>query len=293
MTTVAQAASGKTHRDENFPVASFLIDRRHRATILAFYRFVRAADDVADHPALAAQEKLVLLDRLEEALLGESQAASEAFALRAALAERALSTRHAQDLLKAFRMDVTKLRYRDWDDLIDYCAYSAMPVGRFVLDVHGESRSTWPSSDALCAALQIINHLQDCAADYRRLDRVYIPLDVLERRGASVDALAAARASPALRSCLSDLAARTGKLLDDAQSLAMLVRDLRLGLEISVIHRLARSLVGRIARRDPLTDRVHLGTMGFAGLGAIGMIDGALRRLSRSVASAGQKAERS
>jgi hydroxysqualene synthase len=289
MTTVAQASSGKTHRDENFPVASFLIDRRHRATILAFYRFVRAADDVADHPELTAQEKLALLDRLEETLLGESQAACEAFALRAALAERALSSRHAQDLLRAFRLDVTKLRYRDWDDLIGYCAYSAMPVGRFVLDVHGESRSTWPSSDALCAALQIINHLQDCAADYRRLDRVYIPLDALERSGASVDALAAARASPALRACLSDLAARTGKLLDDAQPLVALVRDVRLGLEISVIHRLARSLVGRLARRDPLTDRVHLSPMGFAGLGAIGMIEGALSRLSRSLASAGQK----
>jgi hydroxysqualene synthase len=293
MTTVAQASSGKTHRDENFPVASFLIDRRHRATILAFYRFVRAADDVADHPTLAAQEKLALLDRLEESLLGESEAASEAFALRAALAERDLSTRHAQDLLNAFRQDVTKLRYRDWDDLIDYCALSAMPVGRFVLDVHGESRSTWPSSDALCAALQIINHLQDCAADYRRLDRVYIPLDALERSGTGVDALAAARASPALRACLSALAARTGKLLDEAQPLATLVRDLRLGLEISVIHRLARSLVRRLARRDPLSERVHLTTIGFAGLGAISMIEGALRRVVRSVASAGQKVEQS
>ena len=91
--------------------------------------------------------------------------------------QRHLSPRHAQDLLTAFRMDVTKLRYRDWDDLIGYCTYSAMPVGRFVLDVHGESRTTWPANDALCAALQIINHLQDCGKDYRDLDRVYIPLD--------------------------------------------------------------------------------------------------------------------
>ena len=81
-------------------------------------------------------------------------------------------------------MDVTKLRYRDWDDLIGYCSYSAMPVGRFVLDVHGESRATWPANDALCAALQIINHLQDCGRDYRNLDRVYIPLDALAESGA-------------------------------------------------------------------------------------------------------------
>ena len=82
------------------------------------------------------------------------------------------------DLLEAFRRDVTKLRYADWDELMDYCRYSATPVGRFVLDVHGESAPTWPANDALCAALQVINHLQDCAKDYREIDRVYLPLDV-------------------------------------------------------------------------------------------------------------------
>ena len=118
--------------------------------------------------------------------------------LRAALAERSLSPQHAQDLLKAFRQDVTKHRYADWDELIDYCRYSAMPVGRFVLDVHGESRSTWPASDNVCAVLQIINHLQDCVKDYRALDRVYIPLDALKAAGTSVEALDAPRATPAI-----------------------------------------------------------------------------------------------
>ena len=109
--------------------------------------------------------------------------------LRSALAERSLSPRHAQDLLAAFKLDATKLRYRDWDDLMHYCSYSAMPVGRFVLDVHGESRSTWPANDALCAALQVINHLQDCKEDYLNLDRVYLPLDVLAAGGTTVEAL--------------------------------------------------------------------------------------------------------
>src|SRR5262249_25347792 len=179
MITPAEARSGKGHRDENFPVASRLIHPRHRAPILAFYEFVRTADDIADHSALAPAEKLALMDRLEATLLGKSDDDPVGVALRSRLAERQLSTRHAQDLLTAFRMDVTKLRYRDWDDLIGYCTYSAMPVGRFVLDVHGESRATWPANDALCAALQIINHLQDCGKDYRNLDRIYIPLDVL------------------------------------------------------------------------------------------------------------------
>jgi hydroxysqualene synthase len=257
----------KTHRDENFPVASLLIAPRHRATILAFYRFVRAADDVADSPVLPAPEKIARLDRLEAGLLGDGDAAPEALTLRRALAARNLSPRHAQDLLAAFRTDATKLRYRDWDDLIGYCAYSAMPVGRFVLDVHGEDRRTWPASDALCAALQIINHLQDCGKDYRSLDRVYIPLDAIERNRTKVEDLGADRASPALRNCLRDLAARTSGLLHEAAPFAMMIDDLRLALEVSVIHKLAETLVDRLLRRDPLSERVHLNAAEAAGVG--------------------------
>ena len=186
MITPTEARSGKGHRDENFPVASRVIHPRHRGPILAFYEFVRTADDIADHPSLPPQEKLALLDRLEASLLGSRDDDAVGVALRAQLDERQLSPRHAQDLLTAFRLDVTKLRYRDWDDLIDYCRYSAMPVGRFVLDVHGESRATWGANDALCAALQIINHLQDCGKDYRALDRVYIPRDAFAASGAAV-----------------------------------------------------------------------------------------------------------
>jgi len=171
--------SGKGHRDENFPVASFLIHPRHREPILAFYNFVRTADDIADHAALPAPEKLTLLDRLDRGLTGANDDDAVAVRLRQALNARALSPKHAQDLLTAFRLDVTKLRYRDWDDLMSYCAFSAMPVGRFVCDVHGESRAVWPANDALCAALQIINHLQDCGEDYRNLNRVYIAQDAL------------------------------------------------------------------------------------------------------------------
>ena len=164
VTNASELRSGKTHRDENFPVASLLVRAEHRRPILAFYEFARVADDVADHPSLTAAKKIELLDRMEADLLGEESpdANPQAAALRRALAERGLSPRHAQDLLRAFRLDAAKRRYKDWADLMSYCALSAMPVGRFVLDVHGESRSTWPASDAICAALQINNHLQDC-----------------------------------------------------------------------------------------------------------------------------------
>jgi hydroxysqualene synthase len=265
MITATAARSGKSHRDENFPVASRLVRARHRAPILAFYRFVRAADDVADHPALTSDEKLALLDRLEGALTGRGPADPEAEPLRVALAERGLPARQALDLLEAFRLDARKSRYADWSELMAYCALSAMPVGRFVLDVHGEDPdATWPASDAICAALQVINHLQDCGEDFRDLDRVYLPLDRLAMHGVAVDELAGERASPALRACVAELAERTAALLRHGAPLPYLIADTRLSLEIAAIHRLAVSLVHVLKHRDPLSERVHLGRTGFA-----------------------------
>ena len=250
--------SGKGSHDENFPVASRLIKRQHRPVILAFYEFVRVADDIADHPQLTSAEKIDRLDRLESSLVGSGGDEPDGVRLRAVLNERGLSPRHAQDLLSAFRQDATKLRYANWDELIDYCSRSAMPVGRFVLDVHGEARDTWPASDALCAALQVINHLQDCAKDYLALDRVYIPLDTLSASGATVEALKDDRASPALRDCLRGLVARTSTLLDESRGLEPKISDTRLALEISVIQSLAGQLLAMLMVRDPLAERVHL-----------------------------------
>ena len=178
--------------------------------------------------------------------------------LRNALAERAMPPRHALDVLMAFRMDVTKLRYENWDEVIHYCRYSAMPVGRFMLDVHGESTSTWAASDALCAGLQINNHLQDCAKDYRDLNRVYLPRDALAAAGASVEMLGEAKSPPALLKCLQALAVRTESLLNESKSLGAEVKDFRLGLEISVIQAFADKIVGMLKVRDPLSERVHL-----------------------------------
>jgi len=257
MTTAENLQSGKGHRDENFPVASFLIQRRHRPVILAFYRFARAADDVADHPTASAEEKLSLLDEMDRTLTGELDSAPQALALRRLLDKRRVSPQHGLMLLEAFRRDVTKLRYANWDELMDYCRYSAMPVGRFVLDVHGERRDIWPASDALCAALQIINHLQDCGKDYRALDRVYIPQDSMAAAGARIEELGADRASPALRRVISELAQRSLCLLKEAQPFASQIRDTRLAFEVTVIQRLAEDLARNLAKRDPLYQRVH------------------------------------
>lgn len=279
----AQLRSGKGHRDENFPVASWVIRRRHRPVIRAFYQFVRVADDIADHPSLSSGDKLIHLDRLEQSLLGRTEAEPEGVALHAALQDRGLSACHAQDLLRAFRQDVTKQRYSDWNELIDYCSYSAAPVGRFVLDVHGESHSTWPASDALCAALQIINHLQDCAVDFRTLDRVYLPLDGLAVRGLSVQALEEVQASPALLDYLHALAARTASLLEQSRDLPAQVRDARLAIEVSVIQALAAHLIDILRERDPLSEPVRLGKSAVVTTAVSGAARELLRLLVRSL----------
>jgi len=278
MTSASELRSGKTHRDENFPVASWIIHPRHRALILAFYNFVRTADDIADHATLSERGKLDYLDLLEAELLGQGDSQPEAVNLRRALAQRSMPPRHALDVLIAFRMDVTKLRYENWDEVIHYCRYSAMPVGRFMLDVHGESTSTWAASDALCAGLQINNHLQDCGKDYLELNRVYLPRDALAAAGASVEALGLERAPAPLLQCLHSLAARTEVLLDQSKSLSAEVKDFRLRLEIAVIQAFADKIVRLLKMRDPLSQTVHLGPMELIAYSLGGMAGEMARR---------------
>jgi squalene synthase HpnC len=281
-------ASGKGHRDENFPVASCLVRAELRPAILAFYRFARAADDVADHETADVAQKLAQLDRLEAGLRGEPGASAEGNALHASLQARGVTDRHALDLLVAFRRDVTQRRYADWAELMDYCRHSAAPVGRFVLDLHGEQPTLWPLNDSLCAALQVINHLQDCAKDYRTLDRVYIPLDAFAARGLSVASLSDRQAVPSLRDAISDLAQRTLGLLDRSRPFAERIADRRLALEVGVIQALAEDLARRLTRRDPLSQRVHhhaIEAFGLAVRGALGVAGKRFGRIFRATAT--------
>ena len=277
MTASPNLGSGKGHRDENFPVASILLKRAYRRPIMAFYRFARAADDIADNATAAPADKLARLAAMR-AGLDAASGPPEAIALQQVMIERGLDPTHARDLLRAFEQDVTVSRYGNWESLIDYCRLSAMPVGRYVLDVHGEDRACWSASDALCAALQIINHLQDCAKDYRALGRVYLPVDTLAAHGARVEDLDADRSTPALRAAIVDLARRTRALLGQAAGFSAMIRDRRLAAEVAVIHRLAKDLVTLLETRDPLADPVHHGRMRTAALAAAAAMPVLLRR---------------
>jgi squalene synthase HpnC len=273
MSEAANLSTGKGHKDENFPVASFILKPEHRGPIMAFYHFARVADDVADHESASEDQKLGLLEAMRATLAGERDDNPEALGLRRVLADRGLSPVHGFDLLKAFTQDVTKRRYASWDELMDYCRYSASPVGRFVLDVHGESQALWPANDALCNALQVINHLQDCAKDYANLDRVYLPEDELARAGTDVRALAAPAATPELKRVISHLASRTSGLLDASRPFAAGIRDGRLAYEVALIQRLAESLTGWLEQRDPLSQRVHHRPWHVLGLAAMALAD--------------------
>src|SRR5438552_8719946 len=260
-----ETPSGKWRGSENFPVGSFLIRRDLRAHVHAFYRFARNADDIADNPALTADDKIARLDRMAAILDGApGEDSPAAVAMRESLLETGMTAQHCHDVLHAFRLDAVKLRYRDWDDLMGYCRYSAAPVGRQLLDLHGESRATWPASDALCAALQVLNHLQDCGADYRALDRVYLPIADLEAAGCTVDALAAPAALPGLRCVIDSLLDRTEALIAAARDLPPRVAARGLRWESAVIVALAGRLALRLRRGAPLATRLKLSKTDFA-----------------------------
>jgi hydroxysqualene synthase len=250
--TTVETWSGKDRGDENFPVGSLLIRRDLRAHVHAFYAFARNADDIADSATLSAEEKIARLDVMEDVLLGRrDNGAPSAVRLRESLAQTGVTPRHSLDLLIAFRRDATKLRYADWDELYDYCRYSAVPVGRHVLDLHGEDRATYEPSDALCTSLQVLNHMQDCAKDLAALDRCYMP-------GVAVEDVRCSATRPELRRVFDDLLDRVDALNRMAIELPRRTRSRRLRLETAVIVGLAHRLARRLRRGDPLARRVRL-----------------------------------
>jgi len=258
-TANVEAWSGKDRADENFLVGSALIRRDLRRHVHAFYAFARNADDIADSAELAPAEKIARLDVMEEVLLGHRNEGSQsATRLRSSLAETGVTARHSLELLIAFRRDATKLRYANWEELHDYCRYSAMPVGRHVLDLHGEDQRTHPPSDALCTALQVLNHLQDGSSDLRRLDRCYIPEDLLARNGTRVADLLGRSASAGLRRTFDALLDQVSTLNEAAADLPRRTRSRRLRLETAVIVGLSQRLCHRLRTEDPVRGRVKL-----------------------------------
>jgi len=271
-------AASKTAQEENFPVASFLLSAATRATVMAYYHFARHADDISDSPDLTPDQKVAALDALEQAVRGGDAGPEQtlATAYRSAVNGDPALIETAASLLDAFRRDARRNYCADWDDLMAYCASSAAPVGRFLLSLHGESAETFPASDALCSALQILNHLQDCAKDLARLDRVYVPVDLLTAAGLDREILRAPASPPALRSVFNQMLDRTDGLILRARLLVPQVRDLRLRLQTAITVEVAARLSARLRREDALAQAVKLTPLDYAGLSAMGLARGLL-----------------
>ncbi|MFM8678414.1 MAG: squalene/phytoene synthase family protein [Alphaproteobacteria bacterium] len=250
---------------ENFPVASRLVAPALRHAVLAFYRVARGADDVADDPALAPADKAARLVEIDAFLADEATPQSadalgrDCLALRRICALHAVDARHARHLLQAFQADAASRGCRGWSDLLAYCRFSAVPVGRFLLELHGEGKEAQDASDRLCTALQVLNHLQDCGTDWVRLRRCYLPMDWMSAEGASTADLEAQASSPGLRRVFDRILDATDALLIQASVLPGRIAAAGLAREAAGILALARDLSTRLRAQDPLAGRVAAG----------------------------------
>jgi squalene synthase HpnC len=279
-----EISSGKNISHENFPVGSWLLPRALRPHILTFYNFARAADDIADTANIDPDERNRQLDQFIEGITktnSEHTLPLKPIQMAKSLAETNVSKEYCLDLLTAFKQDVTKNRYHNWQELIDYCRLSAAPVGRYMIDLHGGFRDRTPNnykaSDALCAALQILNHLQDCREDFESLNRVYLPTDMMKNHNVTLDHLTANKISSELRACLDEMLDGIDILLSEAKEFPTQLNNLRLGMESQIIINIAIQLSGKLRKSDPINTPVKLSMLTYIGC----FISGSLRILIR------------
>jgi len=260
MTKAAPGSPNRDHDTENFPTASLILARPVRGKVMAFYRFARMADDIADSAELDPGEKLRRLDAMGEALADPATAFPEAAAMHA----HGVGTEEAMLILEAFRQDAREARYADWAELEHYCARSADPVGRMLLRLHGvASEAGHAASDGLCTALQILNHLQDLVDDRQKIGRVYMPQSWMALAGGEEAFFTPS--NPRRRDILDAALDRVEEQLDRAQNLPRLVAaSRRLALQSAMTISLARRLLARLRAADPVLGRVALGKGDFA-----------------------------
>ena len=251
----------KNHKQENFPVGSWLLSQKIRFKILIFYKFARAADDIADSANLSSNEKIKRLNLFKKAIESNKSnkiKISKVEDLRKICIKNKIKINHALNLLKAFKQDAIKKRYKNWSELIRYCKYSAVPVGRFVIDLHKEKQKAYKYSDPLCIALQILNHLQDCKEDYENLDRVYLPMQFLKKYNVKLSQLKKNVTEKNLRLVFNEILKNTEKLIIEAGKNKKNMKHKHLSLETSFILEIAKKLLQLLKNKDPLKEKVML-----------------------------------
>lgn len=253
------ASCKKTAKDENFPVG-LLVKSELRPVISAYYRAARLADDVADTPEADEAEKLARLERIERVFRGQEKAEDfpEIMTLRDIFRQENLDASLYCDLLEAFRRDARNIQPEIWEQLLDYCKYSAAPVGRFMLAIHDENPSTYLPAASLCAVLQIANHLQDLKYDAVFLNRFYLPKELMERYGVKNADLLQPYSTLQLRNLLAEITGKLRGMLADAAVLPSIIRSRRLKAETGVILSLTNSMLKKIEKGDVLSQEIRL-----------------------------------
>lgn len=258
-----------THHYENFHVVTFLLPKRLHQDFYNVYAYCRWADDLGDEIGDTARS-LQLLEwwRGELDAMYAGRATHPVFAALAPTVRRHNIPREPfSDLIDAFIQDQTVTRYRDWDALFGYCRNSANPVGRLVLYLCGYGDAERQRlSDATCTALQLANFWQDVTVDLEK-DRVYIPLEIMERHGYTLDELSTRRFTPAFRETMREIVARARELFLEGLPLAGMV-DRRLAIDLDLFSRGGLRVLEKIEAQDydVLRARPRVGKLERAGL---------------------------
>ncbi|RPI72372.1 MAG: squalene synthase HpnC [Ignavibacteriales bacterium] len=219
---------------ENFPVISFLIPRELQKHIAVIYWFARTADDIADEGNLSEEERLKQLNEFENnftrTLNGNPQNDFE-YALVETIRDKKLNPSHFYNLLKAFKQDVVKKRYQNFNDVLDYCRNSANPVGRLILELFNvRNEEALQLSDKICTALQLTNFYQDVQLDFQK-GRIYLSMDEMHKFSVSEKSFELSENSLNFQQLLRHNISRTEKMFDEGKGLLKYLSG-RLKLEI-------------------------------------------------------------
>lgn len=249
----------KTAAEENFPVGK-LVKKSLRPLVRAYYKAARLADDIADSPDMPSSSKLARLKQIEDVFIGrcDDDSLPEIMGLRQLFKTENLDASLYADLLEAFRRDAAAQPLEIWEQLLDYCSFSAAPVGRFMLAIHDENPSAYLPASVLCAVLQIANHLQDVKEDVSELRRVYFPTELLRKHNVYPGDFCLSHSSEPVRNLINDVVSRLRKMLKDAEILPAIVRSRRLKAEIAVILSLTNSMLKKINKGDVLSRKIKL-----------------------------------
>ena len=264
---VSHLMSGKSYSDENFPVASFLMTKKIRSIVRVFYFFARMADDIADHQKLSSNQKKKILFFFDNAISKSKKTNNKILdKMIAKFKELPSGKKYSRNLLKAFMMDASNKKYKNWNDLLYYCKFSANPVGRFVIDAVNERKNIekiYEASDSLCTALQIINHIQDCKKDFKELNRVYIPESFFKKYSVDKKILRKNKSIENFERLKIEIVDNVLVSLRKTKLGLREIQSWRLRKETLIILNIAKRLCNLLKINDPLEKQIKLSRIDF------------------------------